>query len=88
MLNAKAFANAATAVTAVFYVLCFVISYIAPDVVVGIANSWMHTLSLESLKTSATVSIATALYGLLTISFITWVSAYAVIVLYNRWSRT
>ena len=46
MLNAKAFAHAATIVTAVFYAICAAFSYVAPDFVAGIGNSWIHSLNL------------------------------------------
>ncbi len=85
MLNAKAFANAATAVTAVFYVVCLLVSYAAPDFVRSIASSWMHSISLEGLKANTGLNLVGAVWGLVTISVITWVTSYAVIWLYNRW---
>ena len=85
MLNAKAFANAVTAVTAVFYILCLLISYVAPDLLFGIAQSWVHSLSLESLQVKTAISMGSAIWGLITISAMTWVTTYAAIWLYNRW---
>lgn len=85
MLNAKAFANSVTAVTAVFYILCLLVSYVWPDVLFGIAQTWVHSLSLESLKAEAAISMGSALWGLVTISAVTWITTYATIALYNRW---
>lgn len=87
MLNAKAFAHAATFVTAVFYIACLVLTYVAPDLVFGIAQSWMHSVNLNSLKAPGTINFGTALWGLVTISALTWVTTYATIALYNSWAK-
>lgn len=87
MLNAKAFAHAATAVTAVFYVACWILSVVAPDLIFAIANSWIHAISLDSLRTTTTMSFETVLLGLISISLLTWVTTYATIWLYNKWSK-
>lgn len=87
MLNAKAFANAATAITAVFYIVCAVLSYFAPDLIFNIAKSWMHSVNIESIKATFNPSLGVLLWGLVTLSAITWVTMYATIALYNRWSK-
>ncbi|KKR77072.1 MAG: hypothetical protein UU21_C0001G0126 [Candidatus Levybacteria bacterium GW2011_GWA2_40_8] len=87
MLNSKAFAHAATIVTAVFYLICASLAYIAPDLIVGIGNSWVHALNLEMIRTSTQPSFGVLLYGLVTISAVTWVTTYALIELYNRLAK-
>lgn len=87
MLKPVAFANAVTAVTVVFYVVCLLLSIAAPDVLFGIAKSWMHTVNLDSVRTTAALSLDTFLLGLVSLSLITWVTTYATILLYNRWSK-
>lgn len=87
MLKSVPFANAATTVTAVFYVICAVASYVAPDLVVSIGNSWVHSLDLEMIKVVNGMSIGTLTIGLITISAVTWVTTYAMIKLYNRWAK-
>lgn len=87
MLNAKAFANAATVVAAVFYVVCAALSFLAPDLIFNIAKSWIHTVSLESVKTVFNPDIATLVWGLVSLSAITWVTTYVAIWLYNRWVK-
>lgn len=87
MLNAKAFAHAATVVTAVFYVACLVLSYAASDLIFSIGNSWLHSVNLESIKSTKAITIETALLGLITISLLTWVTTYATITLYNKWAK-
>lgn len=87
MLNAKAFANAVTVVTAVFYIACVVLSYIAPDLLFSIGQSWVHSLNLNVLKTPASISLTSAAWGLITISAVTWITTYAAILLYNKWHK-
>lgn len=87
MLNAKAFANAVTVVTAAFYIVCVVLSYIAPDLLFNIGQSWVHSLNLDVLKTATSISPISTLWSLVTISAITWVTTYATIMLYNKWHK-
>lgn len=87
MLNAKAFADAAATVMAVWVVACALLSYIAPDLLFAIAQSWMHTVNLETVKTTFSPNLGVLLLGLITASGLTWVTTYATIVLYNQWEK-
>ena len=87
MLNAKAFANAATAVTAIFYVICAALSYFASDLIFNIAKSWMHSVNIESIKATFNPGFGSLFWGLVTLSVITWVTTYATIALYNKWAK-
>ncbi|MBI2022643.1 hypothetical protein HYS97_02255 [Candidatus Daviesbacteria bacterium] len=87
MLNSKAFANAVTLVTAVFYVICLAISVAAPEFLFGIGRSWMHSINLEAIKATTTPSFQTSIWGLITISAVTWVTTFATIELYNRLAK-
>lgn len=87
MLNAKAFAHAATAVMAVFYVACALLSYVTPDLIFGLAKSWMHTVNLEVVKTTFAPDFGLLLYGFVTATVLTWVTTYGTIWLYNYWAK-
>lgn len=87
MLNAKAFANAATVVMVVWVVACALLSYIAPDLLFNIAKSWTHTINLESVRATFSPSIGSVLLGLISATGLTWVTTYATITLYNRLAR-
>ena len=87
MLNAKAFANAATVVSIGVYIVCRVISLVAPDFLFGIARSWFHTFSMDSLKGVAPMDIGTFLFGGVNLAVLAWVTTYVMIVLYNRWEK-
>lgn len=87
MLDAKAFANAVTTVTAVFYVVCAALSFIAPDLIFSISRSWMHTINLESVKAPFNPDLGTLIWGIVSISILAWVTTYATIALYNRFKK-
>ncbi|OGH21555.1 MAG: hypothetical protein A2958_02390 [Candidatus Levybacteria bacterium RIFCSPLOWO2_01_FULL_38_13] len=87
MLKPVAFAHAVTIVTAVFYLLCALLVYSAPDLIFGITQSWFHGLNIEAARTAFPLSIERILWGLITISVVTWVTTYATIVLYNRLAK-
>lgn len=87
MLNEKAFANAASAVMAVFYIACVTLSYISPDLLFSLAQSWIHTLNLEAARVAFTPNLGSMLFGLVTAVGLTWVTTYATIALYNKWAK-
>lgn len=87
MLNAKAFANAVTAITVVFYLLCWLLSALVPDFIVGLAQALAHTINLEGVRAVAGVSPAMALWGLVSMAVLTWLLTYVTIWLYNRWAK-
>lgn len=87
MLNAKAFSNAVTLVTAVFYIACWALSTLAPDLIFNIAKSWIHSLNIDSLKSTTTMSWDSVILGLVTISVLVWVTTYTTIWLYNLWAK-
>ena len=87
MLNAQAFATALTTVTLVVYVVCRVVSFIAPDFLFSVAKSWFHTLNVDSLKGTAPVDMGTFLLGAITLAVLVWVTTYASATLYNKWTK-
>lgn len=87
MLNAKAFANAGTTITVIFYIVCWLLSSIAPDLIFSISESWLHSINIESLKATTTMSFGTVVFGLISISLLTWITTYATIWLYNKWAK-
>lgn len=68
MLNAKAFANAASAVMAVWVIFCAVLSYIAPDLLFVVAQSWTHNMNLDAVRAPFNPNIGFLLLGLVTAS--------------------
>lgn len=84
MLNAKAFANATGTIVAVFYIVCSLLSFLAPDLLSGLSQSWVHTLNFKSLEVKYIPDLGSIIYGLVTSVGLTWITTYATIWLYNR----
>lgn len=87
MLNAKAFANAATTVMAVWVLACALLSYIAPDLLFTVAQSWMHTINLESVKATFSPNLGLLIWGLVSATGLTWLTTYSLAALYNRFTK-
>lgn len=87
MLNAKAFANAASLVMAIWVLACALLSYIASDLLFSIAQSWMHTVNLESVKATFNPDLGSILLGLVSATGLTWITTYGTITLYNKWAK-
>ncbi len=87
MLNAKVFANAGAAVMGVWVIACALFSYLMPDLLFSIAQSWMHTVNLETVKAAFAPDLGSLILGLATASGLTWITVYGTITLYNRWSK-
>jgi hypothetical protein len=77
-------ASAAAIVAAVAYVVCLVFSLVAPDLLIGILQSWVHSISLTTLRPESTAfQPGPALVGLLTFSGFVWLTTAATAWLYN-----
>ena len=84
MLNAKAFANAATIVTVIVSFVCWVITVILPDFAFNVANSWFHMINLDAVRTNTTASLEEAFFGFLTLGIVVWVTTYGFVEIHNR----
>lgn len=87
MLKSVSFANAVTSVTVVFYIICILLAYLVPDFLFDIANSWFHGFNLQSVKATTPPPINSAIYGLITMAVVTWITTYVTIELYNRLAK-
>lgn len=87
MLKPKAFANAITTVFVVSYVICRLISFIAPDLLFNIAGSWFHGMNLEAIKATTPMGFGTFSSGVVTFGAYVWVATFASASLYNRFAK-
>ena len=87
MLNSKAFANAAATVMATWVVTCALLSYLAPDLLFAVAQSWMHTINLNLVKATFSPNLGSIILGFVSAVVLTWVTTYATIELYNRFTK-
>lgn len=87
MLKPYAFANAFTLVSLAIYMVCRILSLLAPEFLFNISASWFHTFSLASLKGTIPFDLGMFIFGAVTLSVLVWVTVYAGALLYNRWAR-
>lgn len=87
MLKPYAFANSFATVGLVVYVLCWLLSAVAPDLLFAISKSWIHSLNLEAVKTVASLDLGSALLGAVTFGGFIWLISFAGAYLYNRWEK-
>jgi hypothetical protein len=77
-------ASAAALVGAGAYVICLALSVVAPDLLLGILQSWAHSISVAPLRAeSAAFQPGSAVVGLLTFSGFVWLATAATAWLYN-----
>ncbi len=87
MLKTQAFANAATTVFVVAYVICGIVSFVAPELFFNVASSWFHAISLDSVKATTPMSIGTFLFGVVTFAAYVWILTYSGARLYNKFAK-
>jgi hypothetical protein len=87
MFKVIPFANSVATLTAGIYVVCALLSYVAPDFIFNIGQSWVHSLNIETLRSTATLSLGSVVWGLLSITVLAWVLGYIFAWIYNRWAK-
>jgi hypothetical protein len=86
MLRVSAFANSLAAISAVAVVVCAIFSALVPDVVIGVAQTWVHTLNLELARSTMPANPVSLVTGLVTFTILAWIWAAAWAWLYNKLS--
>ncbi|MCL5433342.1 MAG: DUF5676 family membrane protein [Patescibacteria group bacterium] len=87
MLKPIVFANSAAAIMAIWVIVCALLSYIAPDLLFTVAQSWMHSISLEAVKTVFIPNFGSIILGVVSAASLTWITVYFTITLYNRLAK-
>lgn len=87
MIAAKAFAHAAATVAGAAYVVCRLLASIAPNFLFAVGQSWFHTVDLSAIRGTGGMTFGTFILGLVSSVAATWVGAYMLAVLYNRWVK-
>lgn len=83
-LKESAFANASGALGAIYFVGCFVVASIFPELYKSVAESWMHMLNLSGLWKSAPEGF---FLGLISFTIVSWVTGWLFAWLYNRFAK-
>jgi hypothetical protein len=77
-------ASATALVAAAAYVICLVVSAVAPDLLLGVLQTWAHSVSVAPFRAESTAfQPGSALVGLLTFSGFVWLTTAATAWLYN-----
>ncbi len=87
-LREAALANAATVVAVAAYMICGVLSAVAPDAWIWLFQPWLHGLSLAPLRAAGPwFRPGEFALGLVTFGGSVWLVTAAMAGLYNRWSQ-
>ncbi|MEK9176028.1 MAG: DUF5676 family membrane protein [Patescibacteria group bacterium] len=87
MVKPIALANAAAGVGGVAFAICGLLAYIAPDLLLGIANSWFHALNLEAVRATTQMPLTTFIFGVVSFVVYIWVIFFAGGYLYNKLAK-
>ncbi|MBI2022067.1 hypothetical protein HYS93_04295 [Candidatus Daviesbacteria bacterium] len=87
MLKPVAFANAFAVVGLALFIICRVVSLVAPDLLFTVGQSWFHTFSLSSAREVAPMDLGVFLLGGVTSTALTWLVSYSGASLYNKWAK-
>jgi hypothetical protein len=87
MIKSSVLASAVATVVGVGYVVCRIIAAVAPEFLFNVGQSWFHTVNLEPLRTTASMSIGVFLLGLVTSVVVSWMAAFATAQLYRLWAE-
>lgn len=80
-LKESAFANACGVLGAVYFVGCFAVAAVAPNLYKSVAESWMHMINLNGLWKNAPGDFV---LGIISFAIVSWVTGWLFAWLYNR----
>lgn len=80
-------ANSVTAVWGTAYALCGIAAMVLPNMYFGVLNNWFHSINLELIKSTTSLSFTSFLVGLATFSAYIWIITFATASVYNAWSK-
>lgn len=83
--NPKATANALAIVGGGIYLICAVWTLLARSSFMVVMNTWTHGIELSALPTR-TLDLGTLLIGFITFVLAAWISGYAFVVIYNKFT--
>ncbi len=87
MVRSTVLANAVATVVGVGYVLCRLMAAVVPQFLFDVGQSWFHTLNLEPVRATRSMSMGMFVLGLVTSVIVSWIGAYATADLYARWAK-
>ncbi len=76
-------ANAAAVTVAFIAVVCALAIILAPEVSLGVAQSWFHGIDLTKVRTAIAPSAGSVVYGWITATIGGWIVGYVFATAYN-----
>ena len=67
--------------------ICWVVTVVAPDLAFSVANSWMHMINLDAVRTSSSANFGSALVGFVSLGVVAWIVSYTLVEVYNRLAK-
>ncbi len=80
-------ANAMAVTVAFIAVVCALAIILAPDLSLGIAQSWFHGIDLSKVRTVVSPSLGSILYGWITATIGGWLVGYVFASVYNWFAK-
>lgn len=83
-LNTMALANALAVLGAVYYLICYFVVLLAPDLFKAVYQSWAHGIDISAIWSPRGDNF---FFGLVTFTVAAWVSGYAFAWVYNKLAK-
>jgi len=83
-LREMGLANAFGVLGAVYYLVCFTVASVAPQVYKAVAASWMHMIDLSGVWKSAPSGF---LLGIVSFTASAWISGWLLAKVYNSFAK-
>ena len=87
MIKSTSLANAITTMAVMLYFVCAAISLVFPAFILGLAQSWVHTVNMEIIRVTSPFTFGSFMYGLISLSLLTWIVSYGTVALYNYFAH-
>jgi hypothetical protein len=83
------FSNSLAAVAAAASILCLLLVRLAPELYLGLAQSWFHALNLSLFVADEPIGATGALIGLVTLSLVAWIwgAMWACVADHPKWDH-
>jgi len=86
-LNTTSFANAIAVASAGLYLFCAVLAVVAPKLLLGIYGPWFHRMDIAKVWMSSAPGLGMIIWGLITMTAVSWIFGYAMAELYNKFLK-
>lgn len=82
-INEKAIAHSLATVSALYYAVCVVLVFVAPDLYKNVVISWAHGVDIARVWRDTSPDSGTLLVGFITFTAAAWLTGYIFAYIYN-----